>query len=157
MENYINNPLKSVFRDDLDFSKNRRIMQIRSRERHHLISPQQKRMRDIIRGICKSLGFAKIQVEKLVYCKNSGRFYLLDIYIPDIRLDVEIDGNFHDNQKQRDQKRSDNLMESWGIITIRFKNMEIEKDDIKSSIERIIYEQKGKDIRPLIRDLSIPM
>lgn len=82
------------------------------------------------------------------------RFYLLDVYVPALRLCFELDGKFHSKQIAYDMNRSDDLINDWQIVTIRFANKEIETLDFDKIIRLIIKEQVGKKIEKLDKDLS---
>ncbi len=52
--------------------------------------------------------------------------YILDFYCPELKTAIEIDGDFHFNDQTRiyDQARQ-KYLESVGIITLRFTNIDI--------------------------------
>lgn len=62
--------------------------------------------------------------------KPLGHF-IVDFYCANLRLAIEVDGNLHDFQKQRDKERDDFLKQSFGIKIIRFRNEDILKNPEK--------------------------
>ncbi len=53
--------------------------------------------------------------------------FILDFYVPEIKLAIELDGSSHKENKEYDTLRTEYL-KSQGIKLIRFWNSEIEKD-----------------------------
>ena len=53
--------------------------------------------------------------------------FILDFYCPRARLCVELDGGIHDQQRERDQARTEALA-TVGVRVIRFRNEEVEAD-----------------------------
>lgn len=52
--------------------------------------------------------------------------FIADFYCPQLMLVIEVDGEYHETQKEYDELRTSSL-ESFGIEVVRFKNTEIEK------------------------------
>ena len=52
-----------------------------------------------------------------------GRF-ILDFYCADSRLCVEVDGDVHEHQRERDMARDATLF-SHGVVTLRFTNEQV--------------------------------
>ena len=63
-------------------------------------------------------------------CKS---FFILDIYIPKVKFDIELDGNHHkDNLRQRQHDIArDSILKKMGITVIRFSNEEVAEDPKK--------------------------
>ncbi|HEX6909614.1 MAG TPA: endonuclease domain-containing protein [Longimicrobium sp.] len=55
-----------------------------------------------------------------------GRF-VLDFYCPSLRLVVEVDGEVHDAQQERDIERT-RVLETHGYRVLRFRNEEVLRD-----------------------------
>lgn len=55
------------------------------------------------------------------------RYYIVDFYCPKLYLAIEIDGNIHDKQKEKDVRRQ-NELEDIGIKFLRFTNEQIIQD-----------------------------
>ena len=64
----------------------------------------------------------------------TGRF-ILDFYCAARKLCVEVDGSIHDEQRERDQART-NALAYQGIRVIRFRNEEV-LSDLASVVNRI--------------------
>ena len=66
-------------------------------------------------------------------------FYICDFYCHDLKLVIEIDGQIHQYEKLKDDKR-DEILNFLGLYVLRLKNEEIENsiseviDKIKNSI-----------------------
>ena len=63
-----------------------------------------------------------------------GRF-ILDFYCPACKLVLEIDGDIHDLQPERDQERTEHLT-AYGYHVLRFRNETI-FDDLPAVLETI--------------------
>ena len=63
-----------------------------------------------------------------------GRF-VLDFYCPSHKLVVEVDGDVHDGQQDRDAERS-KVLEFHGYRVLRFRNEEV-MSDLPSVVSRI--------------------
>ena len=49
------------------------------------------------------------------------RYYIADFYIPDLNIVLEVDGKFHNKQKQKDKNRTKRIQENYpGIEVLRF-------------------------------------
>ena len=58
------------------------------------------------------------------------RYYIADFYIPDRSIIIEVDGKFHDKQKQHDKNRTKTIKESYPDIEVlryTWKDMSDEK------------------------------
>lgn len=76
--------------------------------------------------------------------KPLGHF-IVDFYCANLRLAIEVDGDLHDFQKQRDKERDVFLGQSFGIKIIRFRN-----EDILKNPEKVL-EKLLSVISPLIK------
>ena len=68
--------------------------------------------------------------------------YVLDFYCDKLRLDIEIDGEYHEKNKAYDKWRDNNLAKC-NIKVIRFTNSEVKNDmsNVLKSILRVIKER----------------
>ena len=72
--------------------------------------------------------------------------YIVDFYIPKIKLAIEVDGATHETEEERrrDAKRQSEL-ESLGVTVVRFTNMEIYStmgdvlNDIRSKVRELTH------------------
>jgi very-short-patch-repair endonuclease len=66
--------------------------------------------------------------------------FIIDFYSTRYRIAIEIDGEYHDNQKEYDEER-ENFIKSKNITLIRFKNIEIKKDlrNVIDKIKKLIF------------------
>jgi very-short-patch-repair endonuclease len=70
-----------------------------------------------------------------------GRF-ILDFWCPAARLVVEVDGDIHDLQKERDAARTEALA-GFDYHVIRFRNSEV-MDDLPDVLQRIRAEVSAR-------------
>ncbi len=94
--------------------------------------------------------------QKIVYEENGYKDfkgYILDFYLPEFKLCIEIDGKSHNNkfQQQYDEVRS-SLLAKKGIKTIRFTNEEVKCPDqclknLYQNIEKRKVELKTRRVR----------
>ncbi|HST61416.1 MAG TPA: endonuclease domain-containing protein [Longimicrobium sp.] len=61
--------------------------------------------------------------------------FVLDFFCPDAKLCVELDGDIHDAQQERDAERTAQL-EARGMRVLRFRNEEVE-DNMPAVLRRI--------------------
>ena len=64
------------------------------------------------------------RVQYLIMWRRFKRAYILDFYLPEYQVCLEIDGSSHHHQYVYDQMRTNYLKEA-GITVIRFKNEEM--------------------------------
>jgi very-short-patch-repair endonuclease len=68
-------------------------------------------------------------------------YYILDFYNHQLKLCIEVDGEYHETQEQKQQDiERDNFLKFNGISVIRFKNKEVEEnlDNVIESINEFI-------------------
>ena len=68
--------------------------------------------------------------------------FILDFYCPAAKLCVEVDGDIHDEQVERDAARTE-LLNAHGIRVIRFRNDEV-LGDTRSVLRRIETALKAR-------------
>jgi len=71
------------------------------------------------------------------------KIYVADFYIPRYNLVVEVDGGYHSDRKDYDQKRSSFLESTYSVKVIRFTNSEIlnNPDSVKTELQRILTSE----------------
>lgn len=74
-------------------------------------TPAEKRFRSIIEKCCKVLG-CKYETQKTFWNNSQCKAYIVDFYIPDYQVIIEIDGPYHNNDEQA---KADALRDSWFI------------------------------------------
>ena len=76
--------------------------------------------------------------------------YVLDFYCPALRLCIEVDGEVHnqDEQRQKDEDRTVFLNQNR-IVVIRFRNEEIENNmsDVLDKIKTVIHGLVGAPVQ----------
>lgn len=102
-------------------------LQERARELRWSMTPAEQVLWDALRG--RKLHGLRFRAQHPV-----GRF-ILDFYCPERKLVVEVDGEIHDEQAERDQARTARL-EAYGYRVVRFRNDEI-MNDLVSVLDRI--------------------
>lgn len=70
---------------------------------------------------------------------QTGSYYLLDYFFPDLRLAVELDSDYHDSRK--DQIRDDFLKKQFGIDTVRITDLH------KPSVQKRDFPELAKLMR----------
>lgn len=69
------------------------------------------------------------------------RYYIADFYIPDKKIIIEVDGSFHDKQKQHDKDRTKIIQENYpGVEVLRYKWDDMFDNDI---IDDLVYRIGG--------------
>ena len=82
----------------------------------------------LLRNIMEKLGFI-VQEEKEVFP------YLIDCFVPELRLGFELDGPYHIG-KSRDLNRDEFILDNYGIKILRVKQKELK--DVKKVEKKII-------------------
>lgn len=85
--------------------------------------------------ILKNRGF-RVEMEKAIQYKSS--FFMIDVFLPDYNMCIEIDWDYHDDPevKKADKIRDDYLRSKWYWV-IRFRNRQI-KTRFYQNIKRAI-------------------
>lgn len=70
-------------------------------------------------------GKIDFEFQKIIYTDNK-HFFIADFYIPSKNLIIELDGEYHDDAKQREKDIwRTKILKSLGYRVIRFKNKQI--------------------------------
>lgn len=100
------------------------------------------------RDLLKRMTSAEKQFEKLL--KECGieykkqmilGFFILDFCVPSKMINIEIDGEYHDLQKKKDELR-DKFIKKCGFKVIRIKNKDVENIDILKILKRKDFDLK---------------
>ncbi len=78
--------------------------------------------------------------------------YIVDFYCKPLNLVIEIDGNSHDNNYEKDCFRQEEL-EKLGMTVLRFTDLQVKKDmnSVIRGIEIWIEENKNNPPSPLFK------
>jgi len=79
--------------------------------------------------------------QQIVCCSRS---YILDAYLPDYHIDIEVDGGYHFTQQQKtlDKERSDDLFNTFHIKTIRLINRQLETGYFATKLQKFLEQNK---------------
>lgn len=114
----------------MSLSKNPKLIQVSKtlcRELRKKATPAEKEFWDIVRN--KKLMNKKFYRQYPIFFDYIGKetFFIADFYCFEEKLVIEIDGGYHERQKEYDNKRS-HLINQLGIEVLRFKNEEVFSD-----------------------------
>jgi very-short-patch-repair endonuclease len=104
----------------------------------------QKRAYRIVRGIAQKTYKFKIDQEKIFAP------YIVDIYIENPNIAIEIDGSVHDETSGYDDRRDKFLLEKYKVHVVRFRNEEIETDYFKKCIWQICFRHFCKHVNNVL-------
>lgn len=109
-------------------------------ENRRMATPAAKHFKKLL-----TLSGFRFKSEKIVYKEVS--FYIVDFYIPDRNLCIELDGGYHNTpeQKAKDVER-DRFMESKGYHNWRMTNEEalaLTRDEVVAKIKSFIPKQRN--------------
>jgi very-short-patch-repair endonuclease len=105
-----------------------------ARELRRNQTQEEKKLWNILRNR-KFLGKKFVRQHPVYYQSISdSNFFIVDFYCHEKKLVVEIDGGYHDFQKDFDQNR-DQILKAMGLIVLRIRNSEF--DDIVNVLEKI--------------------
>lgn len=116
---------------------NREIMasaEYRAEEMKTWPSPLEESMKDYLESY--SIPFEE---QKIFYITaNDGwiiRYYIADFYVPDKNIIIEVDGKFHNDQKQKDKHRTREIQEHYsGVEVLRFTWKDVHDFDIMANL-----------------------
>ena len=94
----------------------------------------QKKAEEIVKKVAGRIFRYKVQTERII------RPYILDIYIKNIKIGIEIDGGVHEKQGGYDNKRDQFLWEKHGIRVFRFNNKDITAKYFKETIWQVCID-----------------
>jgi very-short-patch-repair endonuclease len=77
------------------------------------------------------------EVHEQVFFRLRGRSYFLDYYLPDYKIAVEIDGEYHKKRKDVDKQRDKDFL-SIGIRTIRISAKDVRNGNFILSFKNAI-------------------
>ena len=88
-------------------------------------TPLEEKMKDFL-----DESFVDYEFQKIFYIyADDGwitRYYIADFYIPSSNVIIEVDGKFHDRQRQKDKMRTREIQDSYPDIEVyraRWKDM----------------------------------
>lgn len=110
-----------------------------ARDLRNNLTKQEKSFWDFLRIRFKSFHFAR---------QKPLDQFILDFYCSKLKLIVEIDGEIHNQQKERDKERDSIFRTKYGLNTLRFSNYEVENQINKC---RVILEEyiQSREVPPL--------
>jgi very-short-patch-repair endonuclease len=118
------------------------------------IIPYNPRLKNLARELRKNSTLAEIFLWQNIKGKCYGHEfhrqvpigdYIVDFYCHELHLAIEIDGNTHDYNFEKDDVRQKNL-ESMGVTIIRFNDKDVKKNmtDVLRALEFVISEIEEK-------------
>jgi very-short-patch-repair endonuclease len=120
--------------------------------RNHNVLPYSQAARDLSKRlrvemtITEKLFWEDVKQSKLIVVVRKQMpilDYVVDFYIKEIGLAIELDGFSHDNNVLEDGKRQGRI-EELGVTFIRFSNEQIQKniDEVLLELKELIAERK---------------
>ena len=110
--------------------------QYRAEEMQIFPSKLEERMRDFLDRRNIEYEFQKVFY---IYADDGWilRYYIADFYIPEANLIIEVDGKFHDNQKQHDKNRTKTIQEQYPVEVYRWRWKDFDDED---KVEELLYK-----------------
>ena len=114
----------------------KRTAEYRAMEMQNFPSPLEERMKRYLDAY--QIGYEE---QKIFYIyANDGwvvRYYIADFYIPSANVIIEVDGKFHDKQKQHDKNRTKKIQEYYpNIQVLRYKWEDLSDIDKMARLKR---------------------
>jgi very-short-patch-repair endonuclease len=114
------------------------------------IIPYNPRLKDIARQLRLNSTLSEIILWKYIKGKSFGyefhrqvpiNEFIVDFYCHELKLAIEIDGNSHDYNFDKDENRQ-TILENLGITIIRFddKDIKCHLNDVLRALENIVSE-----------------
>jgi very-short-patch-repair endonuclease len=95
----------------------------------------------MFKAILKSLKI-KYEFQHVIFVDHKGKFFILDFYLPDYNVGIELDGGYHFTHEQllKDKERTKLILNKIRIRKIiRFKNSSVELTDyFRKKLQRIL-------------------
>lgn len=100
-------------------------------------SPLEERMKNFL-----DEHYIDYEFQKIFYITADDgwiiRYYIADFYIPDKDIIIEVDGKFHNDQKQKDKNRTRIIQENYPEIEVlRYAWEDLNDDD---TMEELLWE-----------------
>lgn len=97
-------------------------------------SPLEERMKTFLED-----NYINFEEQKVFYiCANDGyilRYYIADFYIPDKKIIIEVDGKFHDDHKQHDKRRTQEIQEQHpDVEVLRYRWKDLSDADVMDEL-----------------------
>ena len=93
----------------------------------------------ILSDLCKQIRLT-MKNQKIFYHIVKKKWYIVDFYIPELKLVIEIDGKSHETQKKYDETRTA-FLKSVGCQVCRIKNEDTENLEYRGKLEQILTER----------------
>ncbi len=118
--------------------KNKSITEL-ARELRNNPTPSERKLWSMLRK--RRLGGYKFLRQKpIIYRQRNNKafFFIADFYCAELQLVIEVDGKYHNRQKEYDKNR-DLVIRELGIKVLRIDNEELKNlDRVKEKIEKFI-------------------
>lgn len=93
------------------------------------------------KAVLKAIGI-KYEFQHIVFVNETGKFFILDFYLPDYNVGIEIDGGYHFTNEQyvKDNERTKTILKFLKLRNIiRFKNSDITmNEEFLNKVKRIL-------------------
>lgn len=96
----------------------------------------EKAMKDVLEKNCIAFEFQKP-------CLVCGKSYIMDFFLPNYGVCIEVDGGYHDTQEQliKDREKT-NRLAMTGILVVRFTNEEaLDRRKVKYFIDNVLSQE----------------
>jgi len=95
------------------------------------------------KAVLKAIG-VKYEFQHILFVNTNGKFFILDFYLPDYNVGIEIDGGYHFTHDQylKDSERTKTILKFIKIRSIlRFKNSDITmNEEFLNKVKRILND-----------------
>lgn len=109
----------------------------------HYVNENTKNATDAEKAIQDVLIKNDIRCEFQKPCLVFGKCYIMDFYLPDYGICIEVDGDYHNTQEQltKDRERSNRLAKT-GILVVRFTNEEaMQRVEVRRFIDNVLKQE----------------
>lgn len=93
----------------------------------------------LLAGCLRNMDFGlRLWTEHAIQIGQRG--FIFDLYFPDLKLAIEVDGGSHRGKRYQDRDRDIAALETHGIVTLRVSNSQVfyHRGQILSQIEQVI-------------------
>lgn len=88
----------------------------------------------------KDIDLGKIAPQKVIHSNTARTGFIVDYYLPRINLVFEIDGGYHDNQREYDLTREEYIKMKTNCGIIRYRNEEVFKKGMRDRLREDILK-----------------
>jgi very-short-patch-repair endonuclease len=89
----------------------------------------------------KDIDFGRIEPQEIIFSNTALTGYIADYFLPRLNLIFEIDGGYHQERKEYDEKRDDYIVKKIQCKIIRYTNEQVFKSGFRDKLREDILNR----------------